>query len=66
MPWLGEAVGSKFAEEGGVNGALHGTIPVDGVLVDDAADPGLLGAKVRTLHVLEFDRQSESNHSGRI
>ena len=56
MPWLGEAVGSKFAAEGGVNGALLGTIPVDGVLVDDAADPGLLGAKVRTLHVLEFDR----------
>ena len=64
MPWLGEAVGSKFAEEGGVNGALLGTIPM--VLVDDAADPGLLGAKVRTLRVLEFDRQSESNHSGRI
>ena len=53
MPWLGEAVGSKFAAEGGVNGALLGRIPV--VLVDDAADPGLLGAKVRALRVLEFD-----------
>lgn len=54
MPWLGEAVAARFADQD-LNVAVLRTVPV--ILVDDSLDVGLLGARVRAAREQAATRQ---------
>ena len=47
MPWFGQSVASRFAIGDEINRDILSTVPV--LLVNDDADPGLTGARVRAI-----------------